>query len=229
MSSQGLLFLTVGKVAFIGGLRMGTGLVVARLPDGSWSAPCAVGTIGVTFGAVVGAEVSDMVTSLNAMQIDRFADPAVKQMTMGGEASVALGPVGRTAAGEAHVASNVTADTSLAYCQSRGAYAGVTLDGAIIAVRGDVNQKVSCYFFALLAYVRARSPVTPGSSLVPSRVARPRSMPHSRLLSPHPPSPAPLWARPPSHARAVLRRKDPAPRHPQRHGARAARGRGALR
>ena len=75
-NTPGLLFLTIGKVAFIGGIRVGTGLVVSRLPDGSWSAPCAVGTIGVTFGAVIGAEVSDMVTSVDRAQIDKFADPS---------------------------------------------------------------------------------------------------------------------------------------------------------
>jgi hypothetical protein len=70
-NTPGLLFLTVGKVAFIGGVRIGTGLVISRLPDGSWSAPCAVGTLGVTFGAVIGAEISDMVTSIDRAQIDK--------------------------------------------------------------------------------------------------------------------------------------------------------------
>ena len=48
---------------FIAGMRVGTGLLIARLPDGSWSAPCAVGSMGFTFGAVVGAEVTDVVTA----------------------------------------------------------------------------------------------------------------------------------------------------------------------
>ena len=72
--AKGLLFLTVGKLAFIGGVRVGTGLVVARLGPDAWSSPCAVGTIGVVFGAVVGAEVSDMVTALDAAQV-RAAPP----------------------------------------------------------------------------------------------------------------------------------------------------------
>ena len=118
--AKGLLFLTVGKLAFIGGVRVGTGLVVARLGPDAWSSPCAVGTIGVVFGAVVGAEVSDMVTALDSAQLARFADPKVKQMTMGGEASLAFGPLGRTAAGEVRGGNDASVDTSLTYSQSRG-------------------------------------------------------------------------------------------------------------
>ena len=154
--AKGLLFLTVGKLAFIGGVRVGTGLVVARLGPDAWSSPCAVGTIGVVFGAVVGAEVSDMVTALDAAQVRpnaagragrararcsprasdplplprnharpgsqlaRFADPKVKQLSMGGEASLAFGPLGRTAAGEVRGGNDASVDTSLTYSQSRG-------------------------------------------------------------------------------------------------------------
>ena len=100
---EGLLFMTVGKVAFIGGVRVATGLVVAKLPDGTWSSPCAVGSFGVTFGACVGAEVTDMVTGIDRESMDKFTNDAVSNIMLGGEASVALGLLGRTATGEAYV------------------------------------------------------------------------------------------------------------------------------
>ena len=103
---EGLLFMTVGKVAFIGGVRVGTGLVLAKLPDGTWSAPCAVGNFGVTFGACVGAEVTDMVTGIDRETMEKFANESVSNVMVGGEASVALGLLGRSATGEAYLAAS---------------------------------------------------------------------------------------------------------------------------
>lgn len=56
---QAVLFITVAKIAFIGGVRFGTGLVVARTAGG-WSAPCAVYMLGLTFGAAIGGRVSSL-------------------------------------------------------------------------------------------------------------------------------------------------------------------------
>mmetsp|Transcript_5602 Transcript_5602/g.7931 ORF Transcript_5602/g.7931 Transcript_5602/m.7931 type:complete len:486 (-) Transcript_5602:1891-3348(-) len=139
--AEGIMFLTVGKIAFIGGVRLGTGLVVSRLPDGSWSAPCAVGSFGLTFGAVVGAEVTDFITPLDKKAIDEFCDEQTSKLSMGGEASLALGPLGRTAGGEAIVASDSSATSTTSYAQSRGFYGGITLDAAYVKVRDDVNLK----------------------------------------------------------------------------------------
>lgn len=139
--AEGLLFLTVGKIAFIGGVRMGTGLVVARLPDSSWSAPCAVGSFGLTFGAVVGAEVTDFVTPIDSGAVAEFCNTSTYKVSFGGEVSFAFGPLGRTAAGDGIVASDGSTTSSTSYAQSRGFYGGVTLDGAYLKVRDDVNLK----------------------------------------------------------------------------------------
>jgi len=138
---EGLLFMTVGKIAFIGGVRVGTGLVVARLADASWSAPCAVGSFGVTFGAVVGAEVTDFVTPLDSKAVAEFCDEQTSKVAMGGEVSFAFGPLGRTAGGEAIVSSDANTASTTSYAQSRGFYGGVTLDAAYVKVRDDVNLK----------------------------------------------------------------------------------------
>jgi len=139
--ARGLLFLTIAKVAFIGGVRIGTGLVIARLPDGSWSAPCAVGSMGFTFGAAVGAAVTDMVTAVDDALVSELADAHTTKLEAGIDASLALGPLGRTAAAEAVVATDASAATSTSYAQSRGFYGGVTVDGAYLKVRDDVNLK----------------------------------------------------------------------------------------
>ncbi|KAH8052808.1 hypothetical protein JL722_9942 [Aureococcus anophagefferens] len=139
--ADGLLFLTVAKVAFISGIRVGTGLVVARLPDGSWSAPCAVGSSGFTFGAVVGAEITDMITAVDAQALAELYDAQTTKLTFGGEASFAFGPLGRTATGEAMVATDASTATATAYSQSRGFYGGVTVDASHLRVRDDVNLK----------------------------------------------------------------------------------------
>ena len=139
--ADGLMFLTVGKIAFIGGVRVGTGLVIARLPDSSWSAPCAVGSFGITFGAVVGAEVTDFITPLDKNAIDEFCDQNTSKVAVGGEMGLALGPLGRTAGGDLVVASDSSSSTMTSYAQSRGFYGGVTLDAAYVKVRDDVNLK----------------------------------------------------------------------------------------
>jgi lipid-binding SYLF domain-containing protein len=74
--AKGLAILTVLKAGFIWSGRMGSGVVVARLPDGSWSAPSAIATAGVggtscplecdgVVGGQIGAEVTDFVIILN--------------------------------------------------------------------------------------------------------------------------------------------------------------------
>lgn len=57
-SARGLAFLTVAKGGLVFGGRFGTGLVIAKLPSGKWSAPCAIGTLGVSWGALAGAELT---------------------------------------------------------------------------------------------------------------------------------------------------------------------------
>ena len=62
-AAKGVAVLTVAKGGFgVAGIEFGTGLVVARLGENQqWSAPCAIGTAGVSWGALIGAQVSDHV------------------------------------------------------------------------------------------------------------------------------------------------------------------------
>lgn len=61
--------------------RAGAGVVVARLEDGSWSAPSAIGTGGMGFGGQIGAEITDFVIVLNSRE-------AVKSFTTGGNVTL---------------------------------------------------------------------------------------------------------------------------------------------
>ena len=139
--ARGLLFLTIAKMAMIGGLRVGTGLVIAKLPDGSWSAPCAVGTLGLSFGAMFGIGISDTVTALDDTAVTELADAHTTKISVGFDASLALGPLGRSASGEVLGASDASATTSTTYSQTRGFYGGISLNGANLRVRDDVNLK----------------------------------------------------------------------------------------
>lgn len=140
-SSKALLFITVMKLAFLGGIRFGTGLVICRTPDGSWSPPCAVMLGGLTVGMQFGAQVVDMVIPLHDdSALAHFSVRGGKHAMVGTELGFTLGPLGRSA--EATVlASRRSLNTSLSYSHSRGLYTGVTLDGALVSVRDDINRK----------------------------------------------------------------------------------------
>jgi SH3 domain-containing YSC84-like protein 1 len=79
-----------------GTARFGSGVVVARLADGSWSAPSAIGTVGGGFGAQIGFEITNFEFTLNnSNAVNLFADTV--SITLGINVSIAAGPVGRNA------------------------------------------------------------------------------------------------------------------------------------
>lgn len=92
--AYGLVFLTMIKAGFGIGGRFGTGLVISRLSDGSWSAPSAIATVGVSWGFLIGCDLTDAVLILNTSDAVR-AFTTGGQITLGAEIDVAVGPVGR--------------------------------------------------------------------------------------------------------------------------------------
>jgi lipid-binding SYLF domain-containing protein len=64
--AKGLAIFTVIKAGFVWSARVGSGVVIARLTDGSWSAPSCIGTGGVGFGLQIGADLSEFVIVLNS-------------------------------------------------------------------------------------------------------------------------------------------------------------------
>ena len=135
--AKGLAILTVIKAGFLFSGRGGSGLVVARLPDGSWSAPSAIGTGGIGFGGQIGAEMTDFVILLNTEDaVKAFAMGG--NVTLGGNLSVSAGPLGRTA--EAGAALGKLAPV-YSYSKSKGLFAGVSIEGSMIIERTDANEK----------------------------------------------------------------------------------------
>lgn len=139
-NAKGLAILTVFKAGFLGTARFGSGVVVARLADGSWSAPSAIGTVGGGFGGQIGFELTDFVFILNdANAVKTFAQAG--SLTLGGNVSIAAGPVGRNA--EAAGAASLKSVAGIfSYSKTKGLFAGVSLEGSGIIERRDANEKL---------------------------------------------------------------------------------------
>ncbi|CAG8453842.1 4103_t:CDS:10 [Ambispora gerdemannii] len=138
-NAKGFAIFTVIKAGFLFSGRAGSGLVVARLDDGSWSAPSAIGTGGMGFGGQIGAEVTDFVIVLNSRDaVKSFMTGG--NVTLGGNLSVAAGPIGRTAEGAGSVSRGHVA-AIFSYSKTKGLFAGVSIEGSVVIERKDANAK----------------------------------------------------------------------------------------
>ncbi len=132
--AKGVAILTITKLGFVVSGRGGTGIVVARTESG-WSGPSAIGTGGIGVGFQAGGQVAEHVIILNTQEAVR-AFTQGGNVTLGANLSAAVGPVGRSA--EANVAPQAAIYT---YSRSQGLFAGVSLEGTVIATRYAVNEK----------------------------------------------------------------------------------------
>ncbi|HXQ74811.1 MAG TPA: lipid-binding SYLF domain-containing protein [Pyrinomonadaceae bacterium] len=130
------VFPGVIKAAFVFGGRGGQG-VISRRVKGGWSAPAFFNLGGGSFGPQIGAQKTDYVllimneSGLNGLLKDKFE--------LGGEASIAAGPVGR----EAAASTNPRLDAGiLSYSRSKGAFIGAALKGAVITPDNNLNEAV---------------------------------------------------------------------------------------
>jgi lipid-binding SYLF domain-containing protein len=114
------------KFAFIFGANYGRGLAICRTATG-WSAPLYLAVEGGSFGYQAGGSSTDLVLlfmndhALHSLLSDKFK--------LGGDASVAAGPVGRDATAGTDL--KLTAEI-LSYSRSKGIFAGVSLDGTVV-------------------------------------------------------------------------------------------------
>jgi len=137
--ARGILFLTVAKIGMVIGARAGTGLVISRLPDDSWSAPSAVASIGVSWGLFAGGELTDYIIILNSEEaLLPFTSSA--QISIGAELAIAAGPIGRGGSFAMQMSERGIAP-AYSYSHSRGAYVGASLDGCILLPRDNVNHR----------------------------------------------------------------------------------------
>nr|WP_242512460.1 lipid-binding SYLF domain-containing protein [Pseudolysobacter antarcticus] len=125
------------KAGFVIGGRHGEGLIAVKSADGTWSNPSFVSMTGGSFGFQVGVSSTDVVL---IFRTQRGVDNIVHgKFTLGADASVAAGPVGRDA--QASTDGELKAEI-FSYSRSRGLFAGVALDGSVIAIDNDSNQDV---------------------------------------------------------------------------------------
>ena len=132
--ARGLAIIKVLKVGFGVSGKGGEGVVVAKTKHG-WSGPSFIGTGGAGVGFQIGAEVTDFVFVLNNEDAVRAFSHG-GNVTIGADVSAAAGPVGRHA--EADVAPVAAIYT---YSRSKGLFAGVSLQGAVIVTQSDANRR----------------------------------------------------------------------------------------
>jgi SH3 domain-containing YSC84-like protein 1 len=125
------------KGGFIFGAKYGRGIASCRTPKG-WSAPAFFTIEGGSFGFQIGGQAVDLV--LLIMNKDGMQHLLSSQFSLGADASVAAGPVGREAEGDTDW--KMRAEV-LTYSRARGVFAGVSLNGAV--VKQDKNSTREFY------------------------------------------------------------------------------------
>ena len=113
--------------------------MIARLPDGTWSAPSCIATGGVGFGLQIGADLSEFVVVLNSDEaISAFAKGG--NLTIGGSLAAAAGPIG---VGGAVNTAILNPAPMFTYSKSKGLYAGVSLEGTVLVERVSPSRYLS--------------------------------------------------------------------------------------
>ncbi len=140
------------KAGFVVGIRHGNGVVIRKDKNGVWQAPFFVKMTGASVGFQAGVQATDVILVFKSQK--SVAGLMRGKFTIGADASVAAGPIGRQAAAatDAHLKAEI-----LSYSRSRGLFAGVALDGAVVRV----DQR------ATNAYYRPQ-PGRPAGQLPPS-------------------------------------------------------------
>jgi lipid-binding SYLF domain-containing protein len=124
------------KGGFVFGAENGRGVATCRTQNG-WSAPAFFTITGGNFGFQIGVEGIDLVM---VIQGDRgFQHLVNSKFEIGGDASAAAGPVGRHASADTDWKLNTEV---LTYSRARGAFAGVTLNGAVIRRDDDSTEAI---------------------------------------------------------------------------------------
>ncbi|EED22596.1 conserved hypothetical protein [Talaromyces stipitatus ATCC 10500] len=124
----------------MGSVRFGSGILVARLDDGSWSAPSAIVVGGVGFGGQVGVEFTNFIFVLpRKSSVRTFAQ--LGSLTLTTNISLALGPMGRC--GEVGLGASLHGLGALwAMSKTNGFFGGFSVELATFIENGSSNQKL---------------------------------------------------------------------------------------
>jgi len=135
-----LVFPSVLKAAFIVGAQYGRGVMSCRKGEnynGPWGPPSMMALEGGSFGLQIGGQATDFVL---LVMNDRGANGILaSKVKLGGDASVAAGPVGRDASAETDA--SLRAEI-LSYSRARGVFAGISLEGSTVRPDGDANERI---------------------------------------------------------------------------------------
>lgn len=137
--AKGLAILTVVKVGMVVTYKIGTGVVIARREDGSWSPPSAISSFGVGWGAQAGGELTDFIIVLRTKDaVKTFSGNT--HLSVGAGISAAAGIVGRTAEADLRAGDGGFA-ACYTYSCSKGAFVGCALNGSIVTTRASENSR----------------------------------------------------------------------------------------
>jgi len=135
-----VVYPSVLKAAFVVGGSYGRGAMTCRKGEnftGAWSAPTMMALEGGSFGFQIGGQATDFV--LLVMNESGARGILAGKVKLGGDASVAAGPVGRNASAETDV---TLRSEILSYSRSRGLFAGISLEGSTIRPDNKANEQI---------------------------------------------------------------------------------------
>ncbi|MFA5068611.1 MAG: lipid-binding SYLF domain-containing protein [Candidatus Omnitrophota bacterium] len=158
------IFPSVLKGGFIFGARYGTGVALHRDKNTrKWSAPCFYRIAGGSWGLQIGGQIIDLILVITNER--GMKGLLQNNFTLGGDAAVSAGPIGRNA--EASTDLFLKAGI-LSYSRSKGLFAGIALDGAVLSPIADANenyynQKLTSYDILMANKVQ---PTAEGRALI---------------------------------------------------------------
>ena len=125
------------KAGFIAGAKHGAGVLSVRDESGNWNEPVFVNLTGGSIGFQAGVSSTDLVLLLmRERDVTKILDG---EFTLGGEATVAVGPLGRQGSAE----TDINFDAPIySYSRSKGAFAGISVDGSKISQDKKSNESV---------------------------------------------------------------------------------------
>ncbi len=135
-----VVFPSVKKAAFGVGGSYGRGVMTCRSgPEfhGPWSAPAFYALEGLSVGFQIGGQATDFV--LLVMNDGGAKSVMTSKVKLGGDASIAAGPVGRTASAETDIVMNAQI---LSWSRSKGVFAGISLAGSTLRSDNDANKNL---------------------------------------------------------------------------------------
>jgi lipid-binding SYLF domain-containing protein len=124
------------KAAYVVGGEHGRGVVLVRTDKGEWSNPSFISMTGGSIGFQIGVEKADIILVFkNRASVDNIAKG---KFTLGGDASVAVGPMGRSAKASTDIALEAEV---YSYSKAKGIFAGVSISGASLQMDKGANER----------------------------------------------------------------------------------------